>query len=232
MKKTILALSFVAVFIGGCASMNEPPPAVTHDGLHLVPNTKFAQVYAKPGIDLSQYKTVMVGDCSVSFRKNWLREQNSDSRSTTTMVSKSDMTKIIDRLSEACTNHFKTAVTEQHTWDVVNSDTSTAPTLMIHPSIVNLDINAPDTMSPGINRSYTTTAGEMTLYLELYDATSKEILARVLDRRNDPDNSHLEWTNSVTNKAAADRILTRWSNQLVDGLNQVMAPESQATTNK
>ena len=91
--------------------------------------------------------------------------------------------------------------------------------LILRPSIINLDINAPDVRTTGMSRSYTTSAGEMTLYLELVDATTGETLARVVDRKREMDTGHIQWTSSVSNKADAERTLRRWAKLLRDGLD-------------
>ena len=50
----ILALALAAT---GTVAKTELP-AVSHDGLHLMPNTKERAVYMKPGADLSQYDKI------------------------------------------------------------------------------------------------------------------------------------------------------------------------------
>ena len=95
--------------------------------------------------------------------------------------------------------------------------------LVLSPSIINLDINAPDTMSAGRSRSYTTSAGEMTLSLEVSDATTGEVLYRIVDRKRSRDTGRMEWTTSVSNKAEAERTLNRWADLLRQGLDTVRA---------
>jgi len=63
----------------------------------------------------------------------------------------------------------------------------------------------------------------MTLLLELADASAGEVLYRIVDRRRANRSMQLEWSNSVTNAADAKRILSRWGNQLRQGLDHVMA---------
>ena len=75
--------------------------------------------------------------------------------------------------------------------------------LILRPAIINLDVSAPDTNSAGMQRAYTTSAGEMTLLLELLDATTGEVLVRIVDRRQAMDTGRMQWSNSVTNAAEA-----------------------------
>lgn len=55
--------------------------------------------------------------------------------------------------------------------------------LILHPAIIDLDITPPDIPVPGRSTTYVASAGAATLYLELYDSVSGEILARVVDRQ-------------------------------------------------
>ena len=48
--------------------------------------------------------------------------------------------------------------------------------LILRPSIINLDIAAPDIMSAGMSRTYTTSAGQMTLLLDIIDGTTKTLM--------------------------------------------------------
>jgi len=63
-------------------------------------------------------------------------------------------------------------------------------------------------------------AGQMTLYLELWDPATKTVLARVMDAQAD-DEAFGQMANRVTNKAAADRILQEWAEELRKRLDTV-----------
>jgi hypothetical protein len=135
-------------------------------------------------------------------------------------VTQEDVDKIKDRLGEQCTAYFQEALQEPPPYNLVDEFETGEAVLVVRPSIINLDINAPDTMSPGINRTYTTSAGEMTLSLELQDGTTGQTLARIVDRRRSPDMGRLQWTNGVTNKAESARMLKRWGSMLREGLDE------------
>ncbi len=210
--------------LGACAQMNPQPPAVSHDGLQLVPDTRFAMVYRAPDADFSVYGQVALEPCGVAFRKRWLQDQNNTRMDLSSRVTQKDMARIQENLGSICDSHFRETMAASQQFALVDdAGASGQPTLLLKPAIINLDINAPDTMSPGISRTYTTSSGEMTLYLEIFDATTGAILARVVDRRKDPDSSRMEWSNSVTNRADADRIFRRWMSQLQEGLARAVA---------
>jgi len=78
-----------------------PPPEVTVDGLHRVHGTKMALVYAKPGVDLSQYNRIYLMKPQIAFTKNWLRTQNSIPNQT---ITTEDMQHIKSELAELFTS--------------------------------------------------------------------------------------------------------------------------------
>ena len=64
--------------------------------------------------------------------------------------------------------------------------TETGPdVLIVRPAIINLDITAPDTNRPGMSTTIGRSAGQMTLYAELYDSVSNQIIGRVVDPQAD-----------------------------------------------
>jgi hypothetical protein len=75
-------------------------------------------------------------------------------------------------------------------------------------------------MTAGVSATVVRSAGQMTLFLELYDSTSKALLGRVLDAQQDRE-SLAQSGNAVANKQAADRILKGWAGELVAHLDAV-----------
>jgi hypothetical protein len=191
-------------------------PEVTEEGLQRVHDSKMALVYADPDADLSQYDAILMTDPYVAFRKNWLRDQRTQSVNPL-RVTTNDVEKIKKNLSE----EFKTVFTEKlEAAGYALTDSVGESVLLIRPAIINLDISAPDTPSSGRSYQYTQSAGEMTLYIELYDSVSGDLIAKALDRKQDRSRSgYYTWTNSVTNRKAADRILNGWADILVDALD-------------
>ena len=202
----------------GCATV----PVETYDGLVLRDDTEFKAVYEKPGVSLESFDKFAVVPCSVAFKDHWLREQNANRRALGTRVTEEDMTNIRTKLSAMCTELFSEVLNEAPAYKTVSVDNLDAKTLVLKPSIVNLDVVAPDVQSATRSRSYTTESGEMTLFLEVLDGHTGEILYRVIDRRRNTNTGRLEWTNSVTNTADARRALGYWGKRLRDGLDSAM----------
>ena len=200
------------LLLTGCAMQSAP--AISHDGLELVDAGSLDTVYRRPGVNLGEYNRFIVGDCSVAFRKHWQRDQNSTSRGVNSRISDEDMENTKARLGKLCHEIFVEELTRDGGYPVV--DTAGVDVLELRPAIVDLDINAPDTFTAGRSRSYTTSAGGMTLYLESFDSLTGEIVGRVIDKRKAPENFELQWTNSVTNTRDAKRILRLWGSRLRD----------------
>lgn len=214
---TIL-LSAALVLMGACA--NSKPPAESPDGLSLLPDTKFTEVYAKNGVNFTQYEKVGIVSCEVSFRKNWLRDQNSNRVSLNNRLHQDDVDRIETSLGQECDKYFRAALEQPPAYTLVEEFEQGDAVLVLRPSIVDLDVSAPDTMSSGMSRTYTTDAGSMTLVLEAFDASSGDVLLRAIDRRRSTDyGGRMQWSNGVTNKAEADRILKAWSKKLREGLD-------------
>lgn len=216
----VLLIFLCAMSIPGVRSVaakEQTLPEVTVDGLHLVPDSKLAIVYAEPGSSLEPYKRVQLLDPYVAFKKNWERDQRSRSASPLSLTSKD-----IERIKTTLASEFRdvfTTVLESGGYPVVNE--AGDDVLLIRPAIINLDATAPDTPRAGRSTSYVASAGEMTLYIEAYDSVTGDLLAKALDRKADrSNNSFYTWSNSVTNKAAAERILKGWATILLDALNE------------
>jgi len=219
-----LLICLLAFSLNALAKKQELPE-VNEDGLHLVKGSKLAIVYAEPGADLGPYKRVMMLDPYVAFRKNWARDQRQNSAHKL-RVSSTDMEKIKKNLA----SEFATVFVEELNnggYEVVTQ--AAEDVLLIRPAIINLDVNAPDTPTAGRTRTYTSSAGEMTLYIEVYDSVTGDIIAKALDRRSDNRNSgYYTWTNSVTNAAAAKRILRGWADILVKALQEAKSYPAEA----
>ncbi|MBA6412516.1 DUF3313 family protein [Parahaliea sp. F7430] len=212
------ALTLLATLVlGACVASS---PVITHDGLHSVPSKSFDAMYRKPDVDISAYRAIGLAPCSVSFRNNWLRDQNRSRLDLSNRVTQKHVDQIKEHLSAACEQHFRKALLSDPAYHLVDDFSQGEAVLVLRPSIIDLDINAPDLRSSTRQTTYTTSAGEMTLSLDLVDATSNEVLGRVVDRKRAVDHHRLQWTNSVTNSAEANRMLRSWALRLRAALDE------------
>ena len=222
MKNLIITLSLlVTVFTLGCASTSETAPTTTPDGLDLVRSDKHSAVYVKSEAQLDIYDEFASVPCEVAFRKNWQRDYNSAHRSSGQQIKERDIDRIKRELGEECTAFFTDALSEEPSYNLVTEWQEGQDVLLVRPNIVNLNITSPDVSSPSMTRSYSASAGSMTLYLELIDAETSEVLVRAYDSKADPD-SFVNYANKITNRQAADRILKNWATRLREAMDAVM----------
>jgi hypothetical protein len=218
---TVLSLLTIAM-LTACATQ-PAAPETTYDGLTQVPSKKFDNIYRLPGADLSEYSEFGLAPCTVAFRKNWLRDQNRSRLDLSSRVRQEDVDRIKDALAEDCDRYFREALQEAPPYALTDDFEDGQAVLVIKPGIIDLDVAAPDVRGSAMTRTYTTSAGEMTLSLELVDGTTGQVLVRVVDRQEDRDTYRLEWTNSVSNRADARLVLRRWSERLREGLDAAMS---------
>ncbi len=211
MNKTLILSALVATMTLSTASLiaKEESPQISLDGLELVEKDSRGEIYADPMVDWSVYTRILLDPASVSFRRNWQRDQN---RMQPFKIKTADMEKIKSDLSELFNEVFTSELTEKGGYELaVASDENV---MRITPQIVDLDVYAPDTMTPGIQKSYTREAGRMTLKLEIYDSVTGDLLAAASDRREAPDRGYMQWTTSASNRADARRMLQHWAKDL------------------
>jgi len=216
--KFLLIASFI-IMSGHCIAQEERPQS-TIEGLQLIEDSNLALVYAQPGIDWGQYSKIYLDEPYTAFKKNWQHDQN---RLNPGKIRSDDMAKIKVELSSLFMEVFSETLEEGDYELVLEADDDV---LRIRPAIIGLDIVAPTNSSPGITRTYSESAGEMTLYLELYDSVSGDLIAKALDRKEDRKTGYFEWQNRITNRAAANRILKVWANVLKEGLDDAKASSS------
>jgi hypothetical protein len=175
--------------------------------LKLLPKTKASAVYMRDGADFSGYDKVAILECPVAFRENWQRDQNSQGSS---RVTDSDVAKIRTALSEEFQKVFSQQLAAKGQTVVTEGGTGV---LILRPAIINLDIEVPNTTAPNAY-TFTDSAGQATLYLELYDGVSGELLARIIDAQEADDAGGSRLRTSSSNKADADRLLNMWAERL------------------
>jgi hypothetical protein len=208
----LFATSFATVAI----SKEKPPES--WDGLERRKVKGLDNVYVRPNVQFAPYKSVQLEPTSVEFQKNWAKSQDFNRR-----PSAEDMQRIKDKLAELMREGFTEELVKGG-YTVV--DAPADDTLQVRTAIINLFINAPDLQDPGITRSYTTSAGSMTLVLEARDGPSGQLLARVVDSRtNDSPGGALTWTNAATNTNDAKRMIAEWAKRLRQSLDKLNGKE-------
>ena len=219
----LLSVLLPALFMSAALAEKQDLPQVTEDGLHLLPDSVAAIVYVDPEASLSLYDRVVLLDAYVAFKKNWERDLRRESPGGIA-PSSTDIQEVKQNLAEEFREVFMEELNEAG-YRVVSEPGDDV--LLVRPAIINLDVNAPDIQRAGRSRSYVESAGEMTLYVELYDSVTGDLIAKAMDAQADRGYAgYYTWANSVTNRAAARRILKGWAQLLIGALNQARSPGS------
>jgi len=207
----LLAAGIVAAVLPAMAA-DEPPNE--WDGLVRVKSKQIDHLYKLPEADFSGYKRVRLDPIEVEFDKNW--KPNESERSPSRRLTNSDLEKIKKTLAEEFNKVFTEELTKNG-YPVVSEDGDDV--LRVSAAIINLYITAPDKMSAGRSRTYTTNAGHMTLVAELRDSVTGKLMARAVDSVQARDTGTFMITTSVTNLASARTALSKWARVLREGLD-------------
>ena len=188
--------------------------AATHDGLQKISVKGIDLAYARPGATLAVYNRIKLEPVEVAFHKEW---DPPTSRSRLPMSAEQRET-IRTGVAKIVYEEFAKELQKNSNYQLVNE--AGPDVLRVKTNIVNLFVNAPDTAEPGIVRSYTVSAGEMSLIAELYDSETGEVLARLVDRREARRAGRLNYTNSLTNESDFRYIANGWARILRNSLDK------------
>jgi hypothetical protein len=214
LRPFLLSCCFVAALgISHEPMAAQPVPQVSPEGLQLQKSKDARLVYLRPGVTFDKYDRVVILDSYVEFAKDWQRDYNDDALGLQDRVSSQDM----DRMKAGVAAAFKKVFTEELQkggYQVV--ETAAPDVLVLRPAIFNLQVTAPDLMTANMKTVVVRSAGQMTLYLELWHSAPNTILARIMDSKAD------EWggvATRTTNLGAMDDILRDWARKLVKHLD-------------
>lgn len=197
------------------------PPEVDSNGLHLVHDSELRIAYKLPEADLSVYTKVILLDAYVAFRKDWLRDQRHQSIDPLA-ISKKDMETLKERVAKEFHAEF-TKELEKKGYPVVDRTETGPDVILVRPAIINLNIEAPDVGMASTHRYFVRSAGQMTLYAELYDSHTSQMIAKVVDPEADDRYAGTGIrANRVTNKEAADLIIRKWADTLASHLHETV----------
>ncbi len=198
-------------------------PAINDEGMELVKDSNLTTVYADPDADLSIYNRVMLLDATVAFKKNWKRDQNRGANPL--RVKDRDMVKIQEEVAATFREVFTKELVDS---GYAMTDEPGEDVLLVKPAIVDLDVTAPDIQSSTLTRSFSESAGEMTLNLELFDSLTDDKIAKTTDRKRDNYRGYLEWRTSVSNRSDAKRMMRGWAKALTSALDEARSSTSPA----
>jgi hypothetical protein len=210
---TLLALTFLLTN-SSAASKADLEKAMSYDGLQKITIKGIDLAYARPGATLAGYNQVMLDPIDVAFSKNW----NPTRGRSRISLSAEERENIRMGVAKIVYDEFVKELQSKSAYQVVNE--AGPDVLRVRVKIVNLYVNAPDARAGAPTRTYTVSAGEMTIFAELYDSETGELIARVADRRAARNTGALTLSNSVVNADEARSIASSWARILRDALDK------------
>lgn len=218
MTKLLMTLSLLVLFAAPVTSVaRDQVPDTTAEGLVLVPKVDgLAYVWAEPGADLSQYKRVNIVEPSVAFKSGWRRNYNKNAIDLASKIKSSDIKRIQKNVAELFVDVFtKELEAGGYTLTTDNAE----DVLIVKAAILDLDINAPDIPSSGSMATAVAGAGSMSLFMELFDSETNDLLAKAMDATADRESMVLQFQSGPANKQAARRMMEPWAKALREGLD-------------
>ena len=201
---SILVTALVATS-APAASKAERDQMMSYDGLERINVKGIDLAYARPGASLADYTKVKLDPIEIAFAKNW----NPTKPVTRSTLTADERESIRSGIAKIVYDAFVREVQTKGGYAIV--DTAGPDVLRVKASIINVYVTAPDILTPGRTRTYTVTSGEGTIFAELFDSESGEILARVTDRREARNSGYMLLSSSVFNAAEADRLASAWA---------------------
>jgi hypothetical protein len=191
------------VLLGASAAAKKPPQE--WDGLSLVKLKGMDAAYARPGADFSIYHKIIIDPIQVAFSKSWEKEETFSKRK----LSAAQLEEIKGKISTVAEEAFADVLGDKGGLQVV-----TAPgpdVLRFSAAIIDVYPNAVDTMEPGRSYVFTTSSGSATLYAELRDSETGQLIGRIVDARDARNGGDFRWTNSVENTHEARLMVSDWA---------------------
>jgi len=203
-------------------------------GLVKVRSSLFDQVSVRPDVDFRRYTRIMIDPTQVTLAVNWLHNLNTPPLAIMRRTTSQDADQIVDQAR----NGFASTIAETITragYEIVS--TPGPDVLRLSPSIANLSVNAPATLTNApLTRVYTVSAGDASLGLDVRDSMSGELLGRVVDHRiagqRGATRSSVQYTSTTTNRFNFGNMFDAWSTawvQTFDELKQQSPGKSAAS---
>ncbi len=202
---------------GGSGGASAKKPPAQWDDLVRRESKTLQNVYVRPNVEFTAYKRVRLEPVSVEFDKNW--DPNRGSAKRTKKMTSGDIQRIRTDLGTAFRKVFEDTLARGGYPLVEDAEEDV---LGVTASLVNVYVNAPDrASSSGLTHSYTMDAGRMTLFLELRDAVTGQVLARVVDTKQGSSTGRMEVSDSASNSTEAQAAFRSWATQLRNALDEV-----------
>ena len=215
-RNAVVAL-FAAFFALAANAQSNPKKqledALSHDGLQQAKVKGVAMVYTRPGASLANYTKVQIDPVDVAFHKDW----NPERTGSRLKLSQRERDDIRNGVAKIVEEQFAKVMQAKGGYQVVKE--AGPDVLRLRPRIANLYVTAPDT-GASMSRTYSVSAGEMTLFLEMFDSETGAVMARVVDHKAARSDVRMRMSSKVLNAGEAEAVAAEWARILRDAFDK------------
>lgn len=193
----------------------EAYPTAAPSGLEEKNSREFDILYIKPGFEPGAYGKLIIEEPQVSMDDNWQWNFRHE-------VSRRDLDRIHGQASAILREQFADKLTGRKGLTLVDAGAAGTGVLRLKPALIDLNLRAPDLAGGQHKDTWVRSAGDATLYLDLYDADSGELLLRAIDRDRARYHERFYQANRATNYRDLSIMVSRWASALrrhLDAMN-------------
>ena len=217
-RYAFVAVALVLPLVCGAQSDEDvdADTTMTYDGLVQVKRTGYRNVWVKPDADISVYSKIMPGGAQFHYRDvpegaNVRMNPRSSSSDEFFIQEESRVA-----LEEAMSEIFREEISDSDYFTLV--DVPGRDTVLVWGGLHDIVSFVPPEMV-GRNNVFLSQVGQATLVLQIEDSMSREVLARIVDRRA-AESAFIQDSNRVTNRAEVRRLARTWARILKNGLDK------------
>lgn len=214
------------VLLAACAKTPAPPSVsagfeaeqISFDGLPRVKSPRFAGVWVRSDTDFSVYRKLMLLPAEIAYKKAPVQSRETDAGFPLDETQK-------QKLAEMARTVFLSELVTRGGWQIV--ETPGPDVLLVQGGLIDLVVHAPPGTASARAEPSVSTLGAMTLVMQFYDSQTREILARVVDRRDVTTSTGQEQAPAdVSVPADLRRFFQEWAKRLREGLDTVRGSTS------
>lgn len=203
----LLSLLFAAAPALATADRQSWPTEAPADLLP-VESSEFDILYIKPGFEPGDYGKLIIDEPEIVLDEYWKWTNRRD-------ITERDLKRIETSTAKILREQFGSKLSAGDGYSLAQAGEAQGEgVLRLKPAMLDLNLNAPDLSVPERRKTYIRSAGHATLYLDLYDGASGELLLRVIDHDRARDKLRLYEGNRATNYRDFSIMAGRWANAL------------------
>ncbi len=209
--REVLSVAMTCALLAGCRSL-PGPREFTDDGLERMPSRADGGVFRAPGAPFLQYQRVIVEPLTIAFKKGW-DESHRD-------VTDAELKRLRDEAAHDFRQEFVRVLIDEGPYTF--ADDPAPDVLMISPTVVDLDIPAPE-VDLTDKRTLTLRSVGMRIVGDLRDAATGKLVGRVDmfsgGEQYGVGTGQLRPANRLTNQHEMRQSYAKWSRLLREALD-------------